>query len=142
MTINYIITTILSILSFIISLITLIYTINNSQKMKKISFGEIEYSIRTHIDSARNNLNDALMVSDQSDKYKQFIRVRIEELLNAYEEACAKYLDNKVDKKRFHNTYYGEIQKLVESKEFTEYFQFGSNYDAIKTVYTKWFKLD
>lgn len=142
MTVNNIITMILSILSIMISLITLIYTIINSQKMKKISFGEIEYSIRTHIDSARNNLNDALLVSDQSDKYKQFIRVRIEEFLNAYEEACAKYLDNKVDKKRFHNTYYSEIQKLVESKEFKEYFQFGSNYDAIKIVYTKWFKLD
>lgn len=142
MTINNIITTILSIISIIISLSTLIYTIINSQEAQKVSWGQLEYSMRTHIDSARNNLTNALMIDDHSEKHKQFIRVKIEELLNSYEEACAKYLDNKVDKKRFHNTYFGEIQKLVETDDFKEYFQFGSNYDAIKTVYNEWFKLD
>lgn len=142
MTINNIITTILSIISIIISLFTLIYTIINSREAQRVSWGQLEYSIRTHIDSTRNNLTNALMIDDQSDKHEQFIRVKIEELLNSYEEACAKYLDNKVDKKRFYNTYFSEIQKLVESDEFKEYFQFGSNYDAIKTVYTEWFKLD
>lgn len=142
MTLNDTITMILSIISIIISILTLIYTIIHSQQMQKTSFGGLEYTIRTYIDSTRNHLTNALMSDDQSDKHKQFVKVKIEEMLNAYEEACTKYLDKKVDRKRFYSTYFSEIQELVESEDFREYFQFGSDYDAIKTVYCKWFKKD
>ena len=42
-----------------------------------------------------------------------------EEFLNAYDEACQKYLDGKVDKERFKKSYFIEIQSIVKSVENT-----------------------
>ena len=47
--------------------------------------------------------------------------VALENYLNAYEEACSMYLDNKVDKVRFQKNYVSEIRNLVEKKELSKY---------------------
>lgn len=139
-----IITVIISLGALSISILSLIFTKLNSNKIQKIYFGQSELSIREMITSSRNRISDILLnSSSENNQYtKQLIKVAIEELLNSYEEACTKYLDSKVDKKRFKKTYFDEIKNIVETDEFKEYFKFGSKYDAIKKVYNKWFDLE
>lgn len=63
----------------------------------------------------------------------------IENNLNAYEEACAKYLDKKVDRKRFQKMYRVEVPQLVEKPELKDYFDaITSRYKAILKVYEMW----
>ncbi|MDR2569884.1 MAG: hypothetical protein LBD23_06250, partial [Oscillospiraceae bacterium] len=50
---------------------------------------------------------------DLKDAYKKNYWVAIETNLNAYDEACAKYKDGKIDQVRFQKTYQAEIRNLV-----------------------------
>lgn len=64
---------------------------------------------------------------------------RVESNINAYEEACTKYLDGKIDRVRFHKNYNVEIRQLVEKPSLHKYFNsVSSNYKAIIKVYTEW----
>lgn len=144
MTIYEILATILASIGIIISLFTLIFTKINANKIEKIYYGQSEISIRESITDATNRITDILLYAKTEDNQytNQCMKVSIEQLLNSYEEACAKYLDSKVDKKRFKKMYIDEIRNIVESNDFKEYFQFGSNYDAIKKIYDEWFNLE
>src|SRR5574343_658667 len=46
--------------------------------------------------------------------YEAGFNAAVENNLNAYEEACAKYLDGKADRNRFKKSYKKEIKQLVE----------------------------
>lgn len=144
MTIYEIITTVISSIAIIISLFALIFTKMNANKIEKISYGQSEIAIRETITNARNRITDILLKANkENNQYtNQCMKVSIEQLLNVYEEACSKYIDSKIDKKRFKKTYIDEIKNIVESNDFNEYFQFGSKYDAIKSVYNEWFNLE
>ena len=62
-----------------------------------------------------------------------------QDYLNSYEEACSKYIDNKVDQNRFYKTYSTEIKNIVEKDPYKSVFDsFSSVYTAIKKVYEKW----
>ena len=63
----------------------------------------------------------------------------LESLLNAYEVACMKYIDNKIDQDRFKKTYQVEIRRLFED-ETTKDRAAGpqSKYWAIKKVHDEW----
>lgn len=126
------------------SVVSLIFTIIYANKNKKANYGQIENKIRESITAATNRLTDILLKSDtENNQYKeQYLNIAIEQYLNSYEEACAKYLDSKVDKKRFRKIYTDEIKNIVEDSNFNKYFQFGSKYDAIKKVYDEWFNLE
>lgn len=142
---NYeILATVISIISIIIALFALIFTKINSNKIEKIYYGQIEISIRETITNAKNRITDILLNSNEENSQytNQCIKVSIEQLLNTYEEACSKYIDSKIDKKRFKKTYIDEIKNIIESNDFKEYFHFGSKYDAIKKVYNEWFNLE
>lgn len=143
MKINETLPLILSIISTCISFFTLIFTVYNSTKMKKISYGGVESSLRNLVSTAKDKYKACIMSASEtpSEMKEQEIRYLKEEILNAYEEACSKYLSGKVDKKTFYQTYFDEIKSIVESDEFKEYFQFASKYEAIKKVYCKWFQL-
>lgn len=143
MTSNEIITIYISSLSLLLSLISLILSAVNMLKIERISYGEFELSIRESISSAKNKVAEAIKNSTDNNPYNsQIVKFAIEELLNAYEEACAKYIDKKVDKKRFKKMFSDEIKKVVESNDLAKFFQFGSKYEAIKKVYNKWFDLE
>ena len=76
-------------------------------------------------------------------KIKQIYESAKQDYLNSYEEACVKYLDNKVDKLRFRKTYYIEIQNIVTKEPYKATFNsFSSTYTAIKKVYDEWFNLE
>lgn len=135
---------ILSIIALLISLLSLIFSKINMNRVEKIYYGQTELTIRGSITSARNKITDILLNSNiNNNKYTdQLMKSATEELLNSYEEACSKYLDKKVDKKRFKKTYLDEIKNVVEYDGFDVYFKFSSKYDAIKKVYTEWFRLE
>lgn len=144
MTIYELLATIISSIAIIISLLALIFTKINANKIEKIYYGQSEIAIRETITNARNRITDILLNANTGNNQytNQCMKVSIEQLLNSYEEACAKYIDSKIDRKRFKKTYIDEIKNIVESEDFKEYFQFGSKYDAIKKVYEEWFNLE
>lgn len=144
MTVYEIITIAISSMALIISIISMVFSKINMNKTEKIYYGQSELAISESITNAKNRVTDILAnASEQNNQYtNQCMKVAIEQLLNSYEEACAKYIDSKVDKKRFKKTYFDEIKNIVESVELNEYFKFGSKYDAIKMVYEEWFNLE
>lgn len=142
MTTNELLTILISCSSIAISIASLIMTKLNMSKIEKISYGQAELAIRESISAAKNRLTDTMTVIDDNKYKNQIIEVYVEELLNAYEEACAKYIDRKIDKVRFKKMYFDELKNIVESKNFERYFMFGSKYEAIKKVYNEWFDLE
>ena len=103
---------------------------------KKQSDAQMEIAVREMISSARSNLRQ-IIITDTSVKEallneakakeallneakakEALLNEAKEELLNAYDEACAKYIDKKIDKKRFKRMYYGEIKNIVKDNEF------------------------
>ena len=142
MTLNEKITIIISSISLIVAIASFIVTKFNATKIEKIYYGQTELSIRGTITSAKNRIANTIQESADNSYSDQLFKFAIEELLNAYEEACAKYIDSKVDKKRFRKTYYDEIKNIVENKEFDNYFKRGSKYNAITKVYDEWFNLE
>lgn len=134
----------ISSIALVVSLLSVIFSKINMNKIEKIYYGQSELAIRESITNAKNKITDILSnVNNQNNLYtKQCMKVAIEQLLNSYEEACTKYIDSKIDKKRFKKTYFNEIKNLVESEELNQYFNFGSKYDAIKKVYNEWFNLE
>ena len=71
---------------------------------------------------------------------KQALKTAQEQNLNAYEEACAKYLDGKVDKERFKKNYSVEIRQLVE--KYSEKYGATTPYKATIKVYNEWNNLE
>lgn len=59
---------------------------------------------------------------------------------NAYEDACAKYLDRKIDVERFEKIYKQEIYKLVNDPQQKEFYATNqTTYASTVAVYKKWF---
>lgn len=118
-------------------------TIAENQKM--ISQGQIELQIHQMISQTKRDVLDiALKVQDgNSDIVRQAFESARELNLNAYEEACAKYLDGKVDKKRFKKNYHVEIRNLVENDNNKDKFDgVTSKYKCILAVYEEWNNLE
>lgn len=142
---NYeIISIIISSIALLISISSVIFSKINMNRVEKIYYGQSEIAIRETIINAKNRITDILSTANSNNNQytKQCIKVAIEQLLNSYEEACAKYIDGKIDKIRFKKTYMDEIKNIVEANDFKEYFKFGSKYAAIKKVYNEWFDLE
>jgi hypothetical protein len=69
----------------------------------------------------------------------------VEDWLNAYEEACAKYIDDKIDRKRFRQLYRREVRQICEASEERQAEiwkllqpESTSSYSAIWKVYKEW----
>ena len=101
MTIYEKISIIISSIALVVSLLSVIFSKINMNKIEKIYYGQSELAIRESITNAKNKITDILSnVNNQNNLYtKQCMKVAIEQLLNSYEEACAKYIDSKIDKK-------------------------------------------
>jgi len=149
------------IVSAAISLLALFFTYRANSKANKIALenaklsaentrlsnGNLEIQLREMI-SGSNKLLCSVLQSlyskeDDPDEKKgletSMMKLADQEILNAYEEACMKYLDGKVDKERFKNTYVDEIRKIVKNNEA----KFGTtSYTAISKVYKEWNDLE
>ena len=121
----------------------------------RLSNGNIEIQIREMISQARRFLSSAMHNSllaktnpeiKKNEKLQDLVEKLVldaqQDYLNAYEEACMKYIDNKIDQKRFYKTYSEEIRDLVRSESFKDRFGTGSTYTAIKKVYGEWNNLE
>lgn len=137
-----IITLILGIASFI----TACSTILLSFKYNKLVQAQVEMQIRERITYARTRYED-LIINHNKELNDELIKMVYEstkeEFLNAYDEACQKYLDGKVDKERFKKSYFIEIQSIVESVDFKQKYDTQSTpYKATVKVYNEWFDLE
>lgn len=137
-----IITLILGIASFI----TACSTILLSFKYNKLVQAQVEMQIRERITYARTRYED-LIINHNKELNDELIKMVYEstkeEFLNAYDEACQKYLDGKVDKERFKKSYFIEIQSIVKSVDFKQKYDTQSTpYKATAKVYNEWFDLE
>jgi len=116
----------------------------------RLSNANTEIQLRKMISESKNLICSALQyrgsVEEKPEKKieiaEKLKRIAKQEMLNAYEEACMKYLDAKIDKERFKKTYIIEIRQLVESDSNKDKFGTSSPYTAIKKVYNEWNNLE
>ena len=140
-----IITSVLSGFAIIISVIAL-------RKASSSTSANLELYINERITNTKDKVNEisitmsplltkANKTEDEKkllESYGVILKSAIENNLNAYEESCAKYLDNKVDKRRFMKTYRTEIRQLVENERLKEKFDaLTTRYKAITKVYNE-----
>ena len=141
-----IVPTIISVISIVISVISN----NRSKKIEKINSdlmsGQIELQIREMIFSAQKNFTDIgkQLVPNKDDNFNaKMLDMSLEMVCNAYDEACAKYLDGKVDKNRFKKLYYTEIKNLIENENTKPYYDtIDSKFQATIKVYKEWNNLE
>lgn len=168
MTMYEIVAVIVSIVALVVTLVNVVFYIKLTTKynalvqeqnkisieQNKISQGQAETQMRELIMRARQEVSvcseklvNCVLTDNNSSQlqtvYQKMFDVAQEDLRNAYEEACSRYLDEKVDKERFKRMYYSEIQNLVENKDQIEYFDtVKSRYKCILKVYKEWFDLE
>lgn len=143
---------IVSVISALISIVSIIFSHRASKKVnsiaaeqKMISQGQIELEIHQMISQTKRDVLDiALKIQgNQTDIVQQAFETAREMNLNAYEEACSKYLDGKVDKERFKKNYHVEIRQLVENANNKDKFNaVTSKYKCILAVYAEWNNLE
>ncbi len=130
----------------IASLITACGTIVLSFRYNKLVQGQVEMQIRERITNARIRYEDLILQYKEKlgdELIRNVYESTKEEFLNAYEEACQKYLDKKVDKNRFKKSYFTEIQSMVKNESFKQKYDTQSTpYKATLKVYKEWFDLE
>lgn len=161
------ISAIFALCSLIVSIISLTKTsgfnkntLDKSEIQNMISMGNLELSVSERIANSREKVGDIAMIMspllakketssltpDETLTLKSqelVLKSAIENNINAYEDACSKYLDGKIDKVRFKKTYTAEIRQLVENIRMQEYFNpVTSKFKAILKVYQEWNDLE
>ena len=117
---------------------------NEMVKVQTLSAqGSLETQVRSAISDAYKQVADMAVVlqSDPGNEKLQELYKGAEEVYrNAYEDACAKYLDDKIDKERFRTMFLSEIRRLVEEEPHCKaYATNQSAYDCTLKVYNEWF---
>ena len=141
---------IISICSFIISAVNLYMYIkltsryNNMVSTQTLTAqGAFETQIRSLISDAMKELTHyavELQKSPDNSILQQAYFTAEEQYRNAYEEACGKYIDNKIDKIRFEKLYKQELYKLVNDENQKQYYATNqSTYASNISVYKEWF---
>ena len=131
-----------------------------SNEQLKINNAIIETEIRKSIEETNARVNDiALEIVPLSAKiecneatnvekkthemYQANFKASIQAMLNMYDDACTKYIDNKIDRERFKRNFIVEIRNLIERNSLKEYFDpITSTYKAILKVYNEWENLE
>lgn len=105
--------------------------------------GSLETQIRSSIAEATNNivLIGVEVAKNESNTILQDAYRAAEEVYrNAYEDACGKYIDGKIDKDRFKKFYQSEIRRLVEEEpNRSHYSDNQSPYSSTLAVYKEWY---
>lgn len=151
---------ILTVLTVIVSVIALCVSYNAAQKgsslaaaaneltkaANEMQMGQVEMQIREMILNARSRYEDKsiqIQGHEDDDIYAKAVESALEGVLNAYDEACAKYLDGKVDRERFKKLYHDEIRQLVTDEATKEkYREPQTKFHATNKVYTEWNNLE
>jgi len=130
-----------------------------AQRANDIATGQSETALREAIAMARQRIEDAalriteLVHGRKADKLpaqekrrldglERLHRAAVENYLNAYEDACGKYIDRKIDRGRFKKAFIREVEKLCDPKHKSYkrlmHPKSTSNYEAIWKVYDEW----
>lgn len=139
----------ISFLSLIVSIVALYKSIRAANMTNAlqaasndIQMASVELSIRMMIEDAKKEM-DGVGIELSESQSSEILRLKFmaakEKYANAYDEACAKYLDNKIDKVRFKKNYSDEIRNLVNHEEFKElYREPQTKYHATVKVFREW----
>jgi hypothetical protein len=151
--------TIVSVVFGVISIIFGVLSILGARASRKTAMGQAETSLRASIRVTRQAVRDlaikigevidgtaqSKLTSEQKRKLEALdkpFREAVEDNLNAYEDACAKYLDNKIDRERFKKMYVEEIRNLCVEKQGPVadlmHPEGTSKFQAIWKVYREW----
>ncbi len=144
---------ILTALAIFVSVIAMLVSSLASSKGNEVAIaanemlkGQVEMQIREMITAARERFEN-LAIQSNSDNENELLKKSIisalENIRNTYDEACARYLDNRTDRERFKKMYFDEIRNIVESNETKEFYIWPqTKYRATYTVYEEWFNLE
>lgn len=139
--------------NLIIAFFAFIFSIFAFKRSSPLENGQFEVQIREMISNAKSKLLEtSYRISQEDFKTKEeetqkekrellesIFEAALEELKNAYDEACAKYIDKKIDRKRFKNLYMSEIEGFVNDYKESYNIDTSKFIDTCK-VYNKWFK--
>ena len=132
--------------TIIISLAALGFSLFSFCKSISLMRGQVEMQIREMISSAQCRYTDLgiqLSKDDQNETLIASVNAALEIVLNAYDEACAKYIDKKVDRERFKKLYITEIRNLVENDSTKSYYVMPqSKFQSTVKVYREWYNLE
>lgn len=147
-----IIALIISVLSFIVTSIIAYLSYNNSKVITKLNMAQTELYIQELILSARKISLDLLLekyklsienpTPEQTSLCESLTKCTLQEILNAYEVACMKYIDDKIDKARFRKTYYKEIRDLFAVSSYRDLLSDTNSFHALKQVNEEWNNLE
>ncbi|MGL5267579.1 MAG: hypothetical protein ACRC9E_15390 [Plesiomonas shigelloides] len=150
----------LATISIIISIVALFKSIKASSSALSVQHASVELEIRNAIENAKNNIETLSItfapltvkkrkgtLTEEEEEvlniHETTLHSMTQSMLNQYDDACAKYLDNKIDKVRFRKTYSTEIKNLVENQHLSEYFNpTTSKYKPILMIYKEWYDLE
>ena len=144
------ISVIISIFSFIISIVNVFMYIkitsqyNNMVSIQTLTAqGAFETQIRSLISDDTKEITHYAVELQHDPKnsiLQQAYFTAEEQYRNAYEEACGKYIDGKIDKIRFEKLYKQEIYKLVNDTNQKNFYATNqSTYASTISVYKEWF---
>ena len=129
-----------------ISILAFGFSLFSFFKSYSLTKGQVEMQIREMISSAKwryADLGIQLSHDNENTTLKASTTAALEDVLNAYDEACAKYIDNKVDRERFKKLYVTEIRNLVEDENTKHYYIMPqSRFQPTVKVYRKWNNLE
>lgn len=104
--------------------------------------GALETQVRAAISDAYKQVVDMAVIVQKdpgNEEYQRIYKSTEEVYRNAYEDACAKYIDGKIDKERFRRFYLLEIRRLVEEEPHREAYATNQTaYDCTLKVYNEW----
>lgn len=104
--------------------------------------GNLETQLRNSIFSASKYITELALELEKNPDSKILLKALLmaeENYRNVYEDACSKYIDGKVNKKRFRNMYQKEIKQLVEDNPHKEFYaSVQSPYTCTISVYDEW----
>ena len=133
-------------IAIIISIVAFGFSLFSFFKSNSLTKGQVEMQIRDMISSAKwryADLGIQLSKDNQNQTLIASTKAALEDVLNAYDEACAKYIDKKVDTERFKKLYVTEIRTLVEDNNTKSYYVMPqSKFQATVKVYREWNNLE
>lgn len=152
---------VLTALTVIVSVIALCVSYNAAQKgnllantandvaemANQMQKAQIEMQMRELVSTARSRYQDRVaqfVGNEDSDVHIALVSAAQEDVLNAYDEICSKYLDDgKVDKVRFKKLYHDEIRQLVTDPSNVEkYREPQTKFHATNKVCNEWNNLE
>lgn len=141
-----VISIIISASALVVSVISFIKSNEAAKTANDLTQGQVEMQIRSMITSAKSHfaeMSNQLAANTGNETLQASVSAALEEVANAYDEACMKYLDGKVDKTRFKKTYINEIKNWVESDAVkNKYVMPQSKFHATVKVYNEWYNLE